>query len=182
LGRRCCDDTIWAQACGAHKGGNGSQRPNQGPPRHLTIPTYPDIFIIGDLALAVDEKGRQLPGVAQVAMQGGAYAAKAIRSRLEGKTNCRRFTISIRAIWPSSAAPRLSANIFGFPRFGVPAWLICSLFTDLHCGISKPGDRFHSVGIEYFTFSRGARLITGESATDPMDPQPDQEQAASANS
>src|SRR5947209_6908200 len=50
--------------------------------RDLTIPNYTDIFIIGDLALAVDERGNQLPGVAQVAMQGGAYAAKAIRSRL----------------------------------------------------------------------------------------------------
>src|SRR5205807_2603451 len=39
----------------------------------LTIPNYPDIFIIGDLAHAVDEKGKPLPGVAQVAMQGGAY-------------------------------------------------------------------------------------------------------------
>ena len=47
--------------------------------RDLTIPAYLDIFIIGDLALVVDEKGKQLPGVAQVAMQGGTYAAKAIQ-------------------------------------------------------------------------------------------------------
>ena len=33
--------------------------------RDLTIPNFPDIFIIGDLAHAVDEKGAPLPGVAQ---------------------------------------------------------------------------------------------------------------------
>ncbi len=53
--------------------------------RDLTVPNFPDIFILGDLAHAVDEKGTPLPGVAQVAMQGGAYAAKVIRARLEGK-------------------------------------------------------------------------------------------------
>src|SRR6266480_192938 len=50
----------------------------------LTIPHFPNIFIVGDLAHAVDEKGTPLPGVAQVAMQGGAYAARVIRARLEG--------------------------------------------------------------------------------------------------
>src|SRR5258708_34042486 len=53
--------------------------------RDLTVLNFPDIFIIGDLAHAVDEKGTPLPGVAQVAMQGGAYAAKVIRPRLEAK-------------------------------------------------------------------------------------------------
>jgi NADH dehydrogenase len=59
--------------------------------RDLTIPNYPDIFIIGDLAHAEQEKGKPLPGVAQVAMQGGAYAAKTIRARLKGKPQVRPF-------------------------------------------------------------------------------------------
>src|SRR5580704_9447456 len=44
----------------------------------LTIPNYPDIYVIGDLASSTDKNGKSLPGLAQVAMQGGAYAAKAI--------------------------------------------------------------------------------------------------------
>jgi len=52
-----------------HKCGIRPQRADQGD-RDLTIPNYPDIFIIGDLAYAVDEKETPLPGVAQVAMQG----------------------------------------------------------------------------------------------------------------
>src|SRR4029077_16713256 len=51
----------------------------------LTIPNYPDIFVVGDLAAAQNKDGKPLPGVAQVAIQGGSYAAKAIRPRLQGK-------------------------------------------------------------------------------------------------
>jgi NADH dehydrogenase len=44
---------------------------------HLNPPSHPEIFVIGDLA-HVEENGRQIPGVAQPAMQMGAYAAKRI--------------------------------------------------------------------------------------------------------
>jgi NADH:quinone reductase (non-electrogenic) len=47
----------------------------------LTIPNYPDIYVIGDLASATDEKGKPLPGPAQVAMQDGQYAGTAILQR-----------------------------------------------------------------------------------------------------
>src|SRR5262249_43743522 len=42
----------------------------------LTIPGYPEIFVVGDLAAVPAGDGKALPGVAQVAMQGGAYAAR----------------------------------------------------------------------------------------------------------
>jgi NADH dehydrogenase len=45
----------------------------------LTIPGHPEIFVVGDMA-ALD-----LPGVAQVAMQGGRYAARVIAGRLAGR-------------------------------------------------------------------------------------------------
>jgi len=52
----------------------------------LTIAGYPDIYVVGDLALALDSNGQPLPGLAQVAMQEGTYAAKAIvRKALGGK-------------------------------------------------------------------------------------------------
>jgi NADH dehydrogenase len=44
---------------------------------HLNPPNHPEIFVIGDLA-HVEENGRQVPGVAQPAMQMGTYAAKRI--------------------------------------------------------------------------------------------------------
>src|SRR5690242_17146895 len=36
----------------------------------LTIPNYPDIYVIGDLASRLDSQGKPLPGLTQVAMQG----------------------------------------------------------------------------------------------------------------
>lgn len=137
----------------------------------LTIPNYPDIFIIGDLGLAVDDKGKQLPGVAQVAMQGGAYAAKVIRSRLEGKTKLPAFHYFNKGDMAVIGRAAAVANIFGFHISGLPAWLIW-LFVHLIYIVEFQSRVivFIQWGFEYLTFSRGARLITGESAKEPMDP------------
>ena len=51
----------------------------------LTVPNHPEIFVLGDLAISYDAKGNPLPGVAQVAIQGGRYAAKLIKARLAGR-------------------------------------------------------------------------------------------------
>ena len=61
------------------KGGRVKVKPD------LTIPNYPDIYVIGDLAFAADANGKPLPGLAQVAMQGGRYAAKAILRKVKGQ-------------------------------------------------------------------------------------------------
>jgi len=45
----------------------------------------------GDLALAYDANGKPLPGVAQVAMQGGSYVAKTIGKRIQGKMDIKPF-------------------------------------------------------------------------------------------
>jgi NADH dehydrogenase FAD-containing subunit len=50
----------------------------------LTVPGHPEVFVIGDTA-SLDEKGKPLPGVAQVAMQQGRYAGKLIHRRITGK-------------------------------------------------------------------------------------------------
>jgi NADH dehydrogenase FAD-containing subunit len=50
----------------------------------LTVPKHPEIFVIGDTA-SIDQDGKPLPGVAQVAMQQGSYTAKLIHRRITGK-------------------------------------------------------------------------------------------------
>jgi len=50
----------------------------------LTVPGHPEIFVVGDTASA-QQDGKPLPGVAQVAMQGGRYAGRLIARRLSGK-------------------------------------------------------------------------------------------------
>jgi NADH dehydrogenase FAD-containing subunit len=50
----------------------------------LTVPGHPEIFVIGDTA-TIDQKGKPLPGVAQVAIQQGHYVGKVIQRRIQGK-------------------------------------------------------------------------------------------------
>ena len=51
----------------------------------LTVPGYPEIFVVGDTAHVPGKDGKLLPGVAQVAMQGGRYAGRAIAARVAGR-------------------------------------------------------------------------------------------------
>jgi NADH:ubiquinone reductase (H+-translocating) len=51
----------------------------------LTIPGYPNVFVVGDMA-AVEG----VPGMAQGAIQGAKYAAKAIKAELKGADRAQR--------------------------------------------------------------------------------------------
>jgi len=51
---------------------------------NLSVPGNPEIFVVGDTA-SLDQDGKPLGGVAQVAMQQGHYAGKLIRRQLTGK-------------------------------------------------------------------------------------------------
>jgi NADH dehydrogenase len=133
----------------------------------LTVPNYPDIFVVGDLAASVDEKGKPLPGVAQVAMQGGVYAAKTIRARVAGKPEPPPFHYFNKGDMAVIGRAAAVANIFGFHVSGLFAWLVW-LFVHLMYIVEFQSRVivFIQWGFEYLTFSRGARLITGVDAVD----------------
>jgi NADH dehydrogenase len=136
----------------------------------LTVPGFPDIFIVGDLMLFLGEDGNPLPGVAQVAIQGGAYAAKMIRARLEGKKDAKPFRYFDKGNMAVIGRAAAVADIFGIHLAGVFAWLTW-LFVHLIYIVEFQSRVlvFVQWGFEYLTFSRGARLITGEAATDSLD-------------
>jgi len=133
----------------------------------LTVPNYPDIFVVGDLATLNDERGKPLPGVAQVAMQGGVYAAKAIKARVAGKPERPPFHYFNKGDLAVIGRAAAVANIFGFQASGLIAWLIW-LFIHLMYIVEFQSRVvvFVQWGFEYLTFSRGARLITGVDAED----------------
>jgi NADH dehydrogenase len=56
----------------------------------LSIPAHPEIFVVGDTA-SLDQDGKPLPGVAQVAMQQGRYAGRSIDRKIHGKPALRPF-------------------------------------------------------------------------------------------
>jgi NADH dehydrogenase FAD-containing subunit len=51
--------------------------------KDLTVPGHPEIFVVGDTA-SLDQNGKPLPGLAQVAIQGGRYAGGLIHNRIVG--------------------------------------------------------------------------------------------------
>lgn len=127
----------------------------------LTVPGHPDIYVIGDMA-RVEQDGRLLPGVAPVAMQQGRYVARLILARLRGGTlpPFRYFDKGSLATIGRAAA----VADFGRVRFaGVLAWLTW-LFVHLMylVGFQNRVKVFLQWGFHYFTFNRGARLITGD--------------------
>ena len=126
-----------------------------------SLPGHPEIFVIGDLA-RFEENGKPLPGVAQVAMQQGAYVAKLIRERgLNGHPYPPFHYFdkgSLAVIGRASAV----AEIGPLHMSGLLAWLTW-LFVHLMYLVefSNRVLVFVQWGFLYLTFNRGARLITG---------------------
>ena len=128
----------------------------------LTVPNYPNIFLVGDLALSMDEHGKPLPGVAQVAIQGGHYAGKTIAARLKGQKDNKPFHYFNKGDMAVIGRAAAVANIFGLHVSGFIAWFIW-LFIHLMYIVQFQSRIlvFIQWGFEYLTFNRGARLITG---------------------
>jgi NADH dehydrogenase len=126
----------------------------------LTIPGHPEVFVVGDLA-AMEQDGHPLPGVAQVAIQQGRHAARAICDAIEGKPHA---PFRYRNYGNMATIGRAAAIAdFGWLRLsGWPAWLAW-LF--LHV-MKLVGFRNRLAGLlqwswAYFTYQRSVRLITG---------------------
>jgi NADH:ubiquinone reductase (H+-translocating) len=133
----------------------------------LTIANYPDIYVVGDLALALGPNGKPLPGVAQVAMQQGTYAAKAIVRKVQGAKALPPFRYFDKGDMAVIGRWAAVANIFGVHMSGLPAWLVWAFIHLMY--IVQFQSRmlvFIQWALQDLTFSRGARLITGPAATD----------------
>lgn len=128
--------------------------------RDLSVPGHPEAFVIGDAAALLDAEGHQLPGVAQVAMQGGTHAARTIVQRIRGKP-AQPFVYHDRGSMAIIGRGSAIADIRGLRFSGLIAWLAW-LF--LHV-FELIGFRNRLVvmiewAIAYFTRQRSVRLIT----------------------
>ena len=85
----------------------------------LTLPGYPEVFVVGDM-IALDN----LPGVAQVAIQGAKYAAKTIDGRLEGRPPQQAFRYFDKGSMATISRFRAVAMIGRFRLTGFVAWLM----------------------------------------------------------
>ena len=85
----------------------------------LTLPGHPNVFVVGDM-IDLD----QLPGVAQVAMQGAKYAARQIARRVVGKPIQAPFRYSDKGSMATISRFRAVAVIGRFRVAGFVAWLL----------------------------------------------------------
>jgi NADH dehydrogenase len=133
----------------------------------LTVQNYPDIYILGDLASAADKDGKPLPGVAQVAVQGGRYVAKAILRKIDGRPALPPFEYFDKGSLAVIGRAAAVANVFGRRVSGFLAWLIW-LFIHLMYLVRFQNRIvvFVKWAIQDLTFNRGSMLITGVAPTD----------------
>jgi NADH dehydrogenase len=85
----------------------------------LTLPGHPEVFVVGDM-ISLDN----LPGVAQVAIQGAKYAAKEIRNRLEGKRPQEPFKYFDKGSMAIISRFRAVAMVGKLRLTGIVAWLM----------------------------------------------------------
>ncbi len=134
----------------------------------LTIPGYPDIYVVGDVACSLGADGKPLAGVAQVAMQGGAYAGNAIARKVRGnQTPPAPFQYFDKGTLAVIGRAKAVANVFGRHISGFPAWLVW-VFVHLLYLVEFESRLivFIKWAIQDLTFNRSARLITGTAPTD----------------
>jgi len=126
----------------------------------LSLPGRPEVFVVGDVA-AREQDGRQLPGVAQVAIQGGRYAGRAIAALVTGRPS----NVPFRYINKGDMAV-VGRNFAILEREGIRvggffAWLAWAFVHVVSLALFN--NRlivFTQWAWSYFTFERGSRLIT----------------------
>ena len=130
---------------------------------YLNPPGHPEIFLCGDLA-HVEENGKQVPGVAQPAMQMGAHAAKMIGQDMAGKPRT-QFHYFDKGDMATIGRQAAVANVrwpFKAHWSGTIAWLSwVTVHLFFLVGFRNRLAVFFSWAWTYLTFNRGARLITG---------------------
>ena len=130
----------------------------------LNPPAMPEVFVLGDLA-HFEQDGHQVPGVAQPAMQMGDHVSKVIAADLRGKprpafryfdkgdmATIGRMDAVAKVEWP------FKAHMSGFPAWFI--WVTVHIFFLI--GFRNRISVLASWMWTYFTFTRGARLITGD--------------------
>lgn len=127
----------------------------------LGIPDYPDIFVIGDSAVAMDVNGRPLPALAPVASQQGRFVGKLLRQNRMLTGSKAVFHYVDKGTMATIGRAKAIADIRGFGFSGFFAWLLWSVVHILFLIGFRNRFRVFAEWIwYYFTFKRGVRLIT----------------------
>lgn len=150
--------TPAAQWIGAATGRHGLIKVNP----DCSVPGFPGVFAIGDVAEMAGPDGKPLPGLAPVAKQQGRYVGRLLRNRIEGRPAPPAF--HYRNYGQLAVLGRSSAVAdFGFARMrGFIAWVLWSaVHLFLLLGARNKLLVYLNWVWAWLTYGRGARLMTG---------------------
>lgn len=133
----------------------------------LTVAGHPEIFVVGDTA-TLDQDGKPLAGVAQVAMQQGRYAGELIQRRVTGKSDLAPFRYLDKG---TMAVVGLGYAVLQSGRLKIKGLLAWLAWAGVHImSLAQPGLRI-SVFLQWMwtllTNQRGSRLIVGHHGSVP---------------
>ena len=127
--------------------------------KNLTVQEYPEIFVVGDTA-ALDQDGKPLPGVAQVAIQQGRYAGRLIQRQIECKSELKPFRYFDKGNMAVVGKGFAVLQTGKFRTSGFIAWLA---WAAVHLQFLAQSSLRVSVFVQwvwtYLTAQRGSRLI-----------------------
>ena len=131
----------------------------------LTVPGHPEIFVVGDTA-SLDQDGKPLPGVAQVAMQQGRYAGKLINRRLLGEPAPGPFRYFDKG---NMAVVGRGFAILQSGKVAISGFLAWMAWAAIHLEFLGQSSLRVSVFVQwvwtYLTNQRGSRIIVNHHAT-----------------
>lgn len=132
----------------------------------LSVPGHPEVFVIGDMAVVQDHDGRAVPGVSPAAIQMARHVARTVAS--ECRAGCAKPAVrpafrywnkgTMATIGRSAAVAQIGRFEFsGWPAWA--AWLLIHLVFLI--GFRNRAAVLLQWVYSYFTYKRGARIITG---------------------
>jgi NADH:ubiquinone reductase (H+-translocating) len=135
----------------------------------MSMPGRPEVFVVGDTA-SLDQDGRPLPGVAQVAMQQGRYVGRLIARRVAGQAPPRPFRYFDKG---NMAVIGRNFAILESGRLRLSGFIAWLAWAAIHIAfLPQAGNRlmvFTQWAWSYVTKQGGARLIL-EPCIDPAKP------------
>lgn len=165
----CAENIIWAAGVAASpltkklgveldRAGRVKVNPD------LSLPGYPEVFAIGDMAFVLDENGVQVPGVSPAAMQMARHVSHIIYEELTfpGRMDRPAFKYWDKGTMATIGRSAAVAKVKDFEFTGFFAWLAW-LFIHLIflVGFRNKISVLMSWAYSYFTYKRGSRIITG---------------------
>jgi NADH:ubiquinone reductase (H+-translocating) len=173
-GRICAENIIWAAGVGASPLTKNLGVPIDRAGRikvlpDLSVPGFPNVFAVGDIASLVDANGVLVPGVSPAAMQEGRHVARIIRDELNGERTTRpAFAYFDKGTMATIGRSAAVAKIGDFEISGFIAWMAW-LFVHLIflIGFRNKVSVLFQWLYSYLTYRRGSRIITGLSFRQP---------------